>query len=140
MGATEDMDRIYGLCKRIDAIQSLITKKEVFIKRRRKRRLKLRARKVQKEIKDLKSEVHRKTAKLLLANYDVVLLPTFETGQMSNNTDHNRKINSATVRKMMTWSHYSFQQLLIAKAREAPATKVMLVDESYTTNLWDLRV
>ena len=38
-----------------------------------------------------------------------------------------------TVRKMMTWSHYSFQQLLIAKARESRDCKVLIVNEGYTT-------
>jgi putative transposase len=133
VGTNNDMDRMHSLCQRIDKIQSLCdTKTSKNVKSRTRYRLKKRSHKLRKEIKDLRSELHRKTAKLLVAHYDTIMLPKFETSQM---VEHNPKrvINNTTVRKMLTWSHYGFQQLLIAKAREIPGTKVLIVDESHTT-------
>ena len=34
---------------------------------------------------------------------------------------------------MLTWSHYRFRMRLIAKAREYPHCKVIVVDEAYTS-------
>src|SRR6185503_21373547 len=45
-----------------------------------------------------------------------------------------RKLNSKTARGMLTWSHYSFKQRLLAKARAlGDRCKVVIVDESYTS-------
>ena len=35
--------------------------------------------------------------------------------------------------KVLTWSHYSFKQRLLNKAREHPWCKVLIVDEHYTS-------
>jgi len=43
-----------------------------------------------------------------------------------------RKIRSDTVRKMVTWSHYKFQQRLIHKAKKYGKI-VELCDEHYTS-------
>ena len=55
-------------------------------------------------------EVHKQLIKFLVINYDLVLLPSFETSQMVVKVG--RKIRSQTVRSMLTWSHYRFKQIL----------------------------
>lgn len=44
-----------------------------------------------------------------------------------------RVINSKTARAMLTWSHFTFRQRLLSKAREYPNTKVVICDEDYTS-------
>jgi putative transposase len=45
-----------------------------------------------------------------------------------------RKIRSKIARGMLAWAHYRFQQRLINKTREYRQCKVLIVDESYTSN------
>lgn len=124
-----DMTRIYRLCRAVDLLQSKWSQKEVKHKKRYK--MKRAALRIRRKIKDLVTEVHRKLAKFLVENYRLVLLPKFETKQMVRRGA--RRINSQTARKMLTWSHYKFQQRLIAKSREYPWCKVAIVDEHYTS-------
>ena len=64
----------------------------------------------------------------------MILLPTFETSQMVKRKGTRRRvINKKVVRQMLTWRHFDFKQRLIAKAREYPWVKVVIVDESYTS-------
>lgn len=45
-----------------------------------------------------------------------------------------RKLHSKSVRAMLTWSHFRFKQHLLHKIREyPPSTRVVLVDESFTS-------
>ncbi len=44
-----------------------------------------------------------------------------------------RRINSKTVRSMLTWSWYRFQQWLKHKVREFPECRLVLASEAYTT-------
>lgn len=82
------------------------------------------------KIKNLVKEFHIKTALYLCRNYEVILLPKFETQQMSLKLT--RKIRSKTVRQMLTWSHYTFQVRLKQKA-ELFGSKVIICDEHYTS-------
>ncbi|MEH1779761.1 MAG: zinc ribbon domain-containing protein [Nostoc sp.] len=82
------------------------------------------------QIKNLVSELHKKTAKFLVDNFDVILLPNFETSQMSKKGK--RRIRSKSVRQMLTLSHYQFKQFLKPKAFEY--RKVVLdINEAYTS-------
>jgi putative transposase len=76
--------------------------------------------------------MHKKMTKWLVERYRVVLLPKFDTQDMVSR-QCSRKIGSKTARSMLTWSHYRFRQRLLAKTREYPWCRVMLVDESYTS-------
>jgi putative transposase len=60
----------------------------------------------------------------------VILLPTFETSQMSKRGQ--RKIRSKTVRSMLSFSHYRFKQFLKHKAFET-GKLVLDVCEAYTS-------
>jgi len=82
------------------------------------------------KISRMVSDCHHKISKYLASKYQKILLPKFETKKMSEKL--NRKIGKMTVRKMLTWSHYSFKELL----RHKMALKGgLLVDctEEYTS-------
>ena len=76
------------------------------------------------------SELHKKVAHFLVTNFDVILLPTFETQQMTRRGA--RKIRKKTVRQMLTLSHYKFKIFLKQKAQEY-GVQVVDADEAYTS-------
>jgi len=121
-----DFSRIQRLCHHLDNLQSKISKAITGQKRRRRKA----ARRMIIKIQNLINELHHKTARFLVDNFDVILLPTFETSQMSKKRD--RKIRSKTVRNMLTFAHYRFKEFLRFKAQE---TGKMVVDvcEAYTS-------
>ncbi len=47
--------------------------------------------------------------------------------------EHKRKLSNRSVRNMLTWSWYRFQQWLKHKVREFPHCRLVLVSEAYTT-------
>lgn len=117
---------IQKLCFKLDKLISKISQ----AKCKQKKRLKLAAGRLRYKIKCLVTELHQKTARFLVDNFDVILLPTFETSQMSLRAK--RRIRSKSVRQMLTLSHYKFKQFLKHKAFEF--NKVVLdVNEAYTS-------
>jgi putative transposase len=75
-------------------------------------------------------ELHHKIAKFLTDNFDVILLPTFETSQMVSKSK--RKLRNKSVRQMLTLSHYEFKQFLKWKAWEK-SKLVIDCNEAYTS-------
>ena len=67
---------------------------------------------MQWRVRNLIDECHKKVVKFLVANYSVILLPSFETQQMVLRSQ--RKLNSKTARAMITWSQYCFSKSIIA--------------------------
>nr|WP_293094761.1 transposase [Moorena sp. SIOASIH] len=121
-----DFSRIQRLCQYLDNLLSKISK----AKRGEKRRMRKAARRMVIKIQNLINELHHKTARFLVDNFDVILLPTFETSQMSRKG--NRKIISKTVRNMLTFAHYRFKEFLKHKAQETGKV-VVDVCEAYTS-------
>ncbi|NEQ85642.1 MAG: transposase [Moorea sp. SIO2I5] len=121
-----DFSRIQRLCAHLDALISKISKSRGKQKRRRRKA----ARRMTIKIQNLINELHHKTARFLVDNFDVILLPTFETSQMSKRQE--RKIRSKTVRNLLSFAHYRFKQFLKHKAFE---TGKLVVDvcEAYTS-------
>lgn len=118
--------KIQKLCFKLDRLISKFTK----AKCSQKKRMKLAATRLRGKIKNLVDELHKKTARFLVDNFDVILLPTFETSQMASKAK--RRIRSRSVRQMLTLSHYKFKQFLKHKAFENG--KVVLdVNEAYTS-------
>ena len=121
-----DFSKIQRLCQHLDDLYSRISK-AVGGKKRRMRKA---ARRVIIRVQNLVAELHHKTARFLVNNFDVILLPTFETSQMSKKSG--RKLRSKTVRNMLTFAHYRFKEFLRHKAQETG--KVVLdVCEAYTS-------
>jgi putative transposase len=123
-----DFKRIYRLAQEKDEIQSIIDKKLCNARKRYK------LRKAQKNIsfrkKCLIEELHNKSISFLVNNFDVILMPTFETSEMV--LKKTRKIRSKTARAMLSYRFFQFKQKLKSKAFELGKT-VLDVCESYTS-------
>lgn len=117
---------IQKLCFRLDKLVSQISKSSS----QQKRRLKKAASRLRCKIKNWVKELHHKIARFLVDNFDVILLPTFETSQMVSRS--RRKLRNKSVRQMLTLSHYEFKTFLKWKAWEQ--SKVVIdCNEAYTS-------
>ena len=137
-----DIGRIQRLCYYLDDLISRTTKVDA----KKRYRMRKAADKIRFKIRNLVDELHHQIASFLVDNFDIILLPTFETSQMAirKRTAHgeetspcgrsklSRKIRSKTVRQMLTFSHYRFKQFLKHKAFEA-GKLVLDVNEAYTS-------
>lgn len=81
-----------------------------------------------KKIKGYVNELQWKTINYLIKNYDVILLPTFETSKMIKS----RKLGRLTKRMMNMYSFYKFKEKLKYKCN-IYGKKLIIVDESYTS-------
>ena len=124
-----DMTKIGKMFWQIDCINRKMGREA--LPNRKIKRLRRVQERLQRKIRNKVDDLHRKLAKWLCSNYQVILLPTFETKKMAQK--RNRKLRKKTVRQILTWSHYRFQQFLLHKAREYPWVKVYLVNEAYTS-------
>jgi putative transposase len=118
-----DFSQIMRLCQHLDNLNSrrAKTKKKSLTKAHRR---------AVGRIRYKIDELHHKVAKFLVDNFDVILLPTFETKQMTKKIS--RKIGSKSVRAMLGFAHFRFKQFLKFKAENAGK---MVVDcsEAYTS-------
>lgn len=97
---SSDMGRINRLCKFLDDLMSRIGLSKIPKQRQKMRKA---ASRIRGKIRNLVDECHKKTANYLAKNYQLLLLPTFETSEMTNRSK--RKIRSKTARQMLTWAH-----------------------------------
>ncbi|AOY84790.2 transposase [Moorena producens JHB] len=121
-----DFSRVQRLCQHLDNLISKVSK----AKGKQKRRMRKAARRMVIKIQNLVNELHHKAARFLVDNFDVILLPTFETSQMSKK--RNRKLKSQTVRNLLSFAHYRFKEFLKHKATENEKI-VVDVCEAYTS-------
>ena len=122
----EAINRIQRLCQHADNLYARASK----VKRPLRRALRKCAQKIQVKIQNLVDELHKKVAHFLVTNFDIILLPTFETQQMV--VRGARKIRKKTVRQMLTLSHYQFKVFVKQKAQEYGVV-VIDADEAYTS-------
>jgi putative transposase len=87
-----DFGRIHRLCFYLDNLISRLSK----VNGKTKREMKRAANRIRKKIHNLIKEIHGKTACFLVKNFDVILLPTFETKQMTGRSE--RKLQKKSVR------------------------------------------
>lgn len=93
---------------------------------------KLKIVKLRRNIKDLQSELHNKTAKFLCENYKNIYIPKLtKENDIINKTK--RKINTKTVRNMVVLGHCKFIEKLKAKADLYNNVKVNIITEEYTS-------
>ena len=123
----QSINRIQRLCVYLDRLVSRIATCAV---RRKKRTMRRAANQIRRRIRHLVKELHSKTAHFLVSNFDVILLPCFDTSEMT--LRHQRKIRKKSVRQMLTLSHYKFKQRLLAKAEQF-GKHVIIVNEAYTS-------
>lgn len=120
------INRIQRLCAYLDDLLSRAAK----AKRQSRKNMRHAANKIRKRIRNLVDELHHKVARYLVDNFDIILLPTFETSEMTCKAA--RKIKKKSVRQMLTLSHYRFKKFLKHKAKET-GCKVVDVCEAYTS-------
>lgn len=126
-----DLNKIFRLSKRYDKLQK---DKDLAIGRKNKRKrykLKIKMYRIIVRIRNLINECHHQLARWLCENYEIILIPIFETSNMV--LKNKRKIRSKTARMMLTWSHYRFRMFLHHKAREFVSCKVIECTEEYTS-------
>ncbi|CAG8723819.1 1168_t:CDS:2, partial [Dentiscutata heterogama] len=126
-----DLNKIFRLSKRYDKLQK---DKDLAIGRKNKRKrykLKIKMYRIIVRIRNLINECHHQLARWLCENYEIILIPKFETSNMV--LKNKRKIRSKTARMMLTWSHYRFRMFLHHKAREFVSCKVIECTEEYTS-------
>lgn len=119
--------RIQKLCFKLDKLISNMSKATSA----QKRRFKKAADRLRAKIQHLVKELHHKTAKFLVDNFDVILLPSFESSQMVSKS--RRKIRSKSVRQMLSLSHYQFKKHLEWKAWESGKVALTNINEAYTS-------
>lgn len=96
----------------------------------RKRRYRLAKLKKFQKIRNWIMDCHRKTVDHLVKNYDIIILPVFDSKKMC--TKGKRKIGSKTVRSLLTWSYWKFREMLVNKAEEQ-GKKVVHPTEEWTS-------
>lgn len=121
-----DFSRIARLCHHLDDLISRMSASVCAVKRRMKKA----ASRIRLKIRNLIDELHHKAARFFVTNFDVILLPTFETSQMSRRGL--RRIRSKSVRSMLTFAHYRFKQFIKHKAFEL-GKLVIDCNEAYTS-------
>ena len=125
--------RIQRLCHHLD---DLISRTDTEPNRRKRRQMRRAQARIRQRIINLVDELHWQTARWLTSTYQIILLPAFETQDMTVRAG--RKIRSKTARMMLTFRHYEFKQRLRWKAWQRGAL-VIDVNEAYTskTRSWD---
>ena len=88
------------------------------------------ANRIEQRIKNMISDIHRKTVKFLCEKYDTIIIPEFASQDMVR--DVKRKIGKSTARQLLRWSHYKFRELLKCKG-EVMGAKVIIGTEEYTS-------
>jgi putative transposase len=124
-----DISRIDKLCHHYDKLQSKWSQPE--INHRKRYRCKRAGARMQRRIRNLVDELHKKVTKWTCKNNSTIFLLKFETQKMVFRS--RRKIISKTVRNMLTWNNYKFKKRLMNKAREYPNFRVIICDEEYTS-------
>ena len=122
----EDFGRIQRLCQHQDNLLSGAARAPS----KRRRNMRRAAGRMTVRIQNLINELHHKTARYLVDNFDVILLPDFKTSGMV--TRSQRRIRSKTVRNLLSFAHHRFRNFLRHKASENGRT-VLIVNEAYTS-------
>lgn len=121
-----DFARIARLGRQMDDLISRMSK----VKAKARRGMKKALSRMKFKVWDLIDEMHFKSIRFLLLNYDFVLLPTFETSQMV--VKSSREIRSKTVRAMLSFAFHKFGMRIASKAAEL-GKSVLRVNEAYTS-------
>jgi putative transposase len=121
-----DFAGIYRLLLHLDRLISERTKAN----RRKAKSLTKAIRRLRARISNLITELHWKTARFLCENFSLILMPTYETRQMTKKSG--RKIRTKTVRSMLGFANYKFGNRLKRIAEKLGVT-VSDVSEAYTS-------
>jgi len=125
-----DIGRITRLCLHLDQLISKVKRSKG--KENKKFRYKTNSaiKKLTFKIRCLVDDLHKKAANLIVNNYKLVFLPTYETSQMVLKS--RRKINKKSVRNMLSWSFGRFATHL-KQAAKLKGVLIIRTNESYTS-------
>jgi putative transposase len=126
----EDFSKIAKLCSHLDKLKSRCDLSIGHKFKRLRYKIRLSMEKLRTRIKNLRSECHKQVGSYLAKNYDVIVLPTFETSQMI--VKKKRKLRNKTARAMMTWAFYQFSQTLEHLCNRY-GSKLVRITEEYTS-------
>ena len=129
IGYKEMKNRILPILKKVDRIQSYLEKNKEEIKSSKKKRLKLKMWKLKYMIKNMINELHHKVAYFLCLNYNEILIPHFESKRMTQSHCLSHEVN----RRLLSWNHYKFREILKNKASKFLNCKVKVISEEYTS-------
>lgn len=121
-----DFSRLARLAYYLDKLLSKKSKANA----RQKFRIDKAIKRMRCKLRDLVDELHNKTIKYLTDTFDVILLPTFETSNMTKRIG--RKLHKKSVRNMLNFAFYRFGQKLETKAKMLGKI-VLRVSEAYTS-------
>jgi len=110
---SKDISRIYRLCLCLDKIRN--NKASYRLKKR---------------IKNLVNEVHWKAIHFITNKFENIILPKFQIQQMIKKAS--RKLSKKSVRQMVCWRHYTFQQRLL-NTGSLRGCKIFITTEEYTS-------
>ncbi|MFP4409866.1 RNA-guided endonuclease TnpB family protein [Coleofasciculus sp.] len=122
-----DIGRINRLCSHLD---NLLSRAALSPSKRQRHKMRKAANRIRERISCLVKDLHNKVTSLLVRNYKLIFLPTYETSQMVVKSA--RKLNRKSVRNMLTWSHAKFASHLEQMARRH-GVLVIRCNESYTS-------
>lgn len=115
------MRRIKRLCHHADVLEGKIADAPG----RRRASLRRAALRMNRRMRNLVEDMHRKIVAYLNGNYRLVLLPEFKASEMVRRGE--RAIRSRTVRQMLTLRHFSFRQRLLQRANASDHSMRVLV-------------
>ncbi len=118
-----DIGRISRLQHCRNKLQGRIKKEQ---KHKKRYKMRLAGLKIGEKIRNLTGELHKKVSKWLCDNYEIIYLPRMNFHNFKN-------LNKKSKAKMAAYSHCSFSDRVLNKAREYPSCKVYEVNESYTS-------
>ena len=119
--------KIQRLCVHLDDLLSRAKLEKKRFARRNKYRA---AARMRVRIGNLIDELHHQAGRWLVDHFDLILLPTFETSGMVLRGA--RKLRAKSVRSMLSYAHYRFQQFLKWKCWQR-GKELLLVNEAYTS-------
>ena len=125
--ASINMSSIYRLCLAADDLRCRMAQTT----HRHRYRMRKAFLRLHDRIRRRVADLHWKLANWLCENHDLILIPSFETQSMIRRG--HRRLRSKTVRQMCTWSHFTFRQRLVSKAREFPGCRVVVTSEAYSS-------
>lgn len=117
-----DICRLHRLLNKVDQLKGKITK----AKSKKKIKLNKSMYRLNKKLKNLVDDIHKRISKWMCENYDCILIPKMNSMSFKN-------INKKTRRRMLVWRHCSFIKRLIEKSKLIRGCRIEVVDESYTS-------
>lgn len=123
-------DGIYNKIKNINLQIDKLSSNIPTSKNKKKYNLRKRCFLLRTKVKNIISDLHKKTCSWLTSNFKYIFLPTFNVKPMIKKKGRN--ISKSVVRSMLSLSHYSFKQRLLDMA-SSRCCIVNICNESYTS-------